>query len=38
MRAPDTHETLLQVEGVALAFGGVRALRDVSFNVPSTDI
>ncbi|WP_024510689.1 ABC transporter ATP-binding protein [Bradyrhizobium sp. ARR65] len=38
MRAPDTNEILLQVEGVALAFGGVRALRDVSFNVRKGEI
>ncbi|QIG95147.1 MULTISPECIES: ABC transporter ATP-binding protein [unclassified Bradyrhizobium] len=38
MRAPDTNEILLQVEGVALAFGGVKALRDVSFNVRKGEI
>jgi len=38
MRAPDANEILLQVEGVALAFGGVRALRDVSFNVRKGEI
>src|SRR6516162_1807194 len=38
MRAPDTNEVLLQVEGVALAFGGVAALRDVSFNVRKGEI
>ena len=38
MRAPDTNEILLQVEGVALAFGGVKALRDVSFNVRRGEI
>ena len=38
MRAPDTNEVLLQVEGVALAFGGVRALRDVSFNIRKGEI
>ena len=38
MRAPDTNEVLLQVEGVALAFGGVRALRDVSFNIRRGEI
>ena len=25
MRAPDTNEILLQVEGVSLAFGGVKS-------------
>jgi branched-chain amino acid transport system ATP-binding protein len=29
MTAPDTNEILLQVEGVSLAFGGVKALTDV---------
>src|SRR6201988_5012821 len=38
MRAPDTNEILLQVEGVALAFGGVRALRDVSFDIRRGEI
>ena len=38
MRAPDTNEVLLQVDGVALAFGGVRALRDVSFNIRKGEI
>ncbi|MCC8984092.1 ABC transporter ATP-binding protein [Bradyrhizobium acaciae] len=38
MRAPNANEILLQVEGVALAFGGVRALRDVSFNVRKGEI
>jgi len=38
MRAPDTSEILLQIEGVALAFGGVAALRDVSFNVRKGEI
>jgi branched-chain amino acid transport system ATP-binding protein len=38
MRAPDTSEILLQVEGVSLAFGGVKALRDVSFNIRKGEI
>ncbi|MGY4406492.1 ABC transporter ATP-binding protein [Bradyrhizobium sp. USDA 3315] len=38
MRAPNANEILLQVEGVALAFGGVKALRDVSFNVKKGEI
>ena len=38
MRAPDTSEVLLQVEGVSLGFGGVRALRDVSFNIRKGEI
>ena len=38
MRAPDTNEILLQVERVSLAFGGVKALRDVSFNIRKGEI
>ncbi|OKO74432.1 ABC transporter ATP-binding protein [Bradyrhizobium sp. AS23.2] len=38
MRPPDTNEILLQVEGVALSFGGVRALKDVSLNVRKGEI
>jgi branched-chain amino acid transport system ATP-binding protein len=38
MRAPDTSEILLKIEGVALTFGGVAALRDVSFNVRKGEI
>ncbi|OKO71610.1 ABC transporter [Bradyrhizobium sp. NAS80.1] len=38
MRAPDTNEILLQVEAVALSFGGVRALKDVSFNIRKGEI
>src|SRR5512144_2650759 len=38
MRAPDTSEILLQVEGVSLAFGGVRALRDISFDIRKGEI
>jgi branched-chain amino acid transport system ATP-binding protein len=38
MRAPDANEIMLQVEGVCLAFGGVKALRDVSFNIRNSEI
>src|SRR5262244_1823324 len=38
MRAPDANEIMLQVEGVCLAFGGVKALRDVSFNIRKGEI
>src|SRR6202163_1854750 len=38
MRAPDTNEVLLQVEGVSLAFGGVKALTDVSFDIMKGEI
>src|SRR5437870_3279045 len=38
MRAPDTNEILLQVEGVSLAFGGVKALTDVSFDIRTGEI
>src|SRR6202051_3392013 len=38
MRAPDTNESLLQVEGVSLAFGGVKALTDVSFDVRKGEV
>ena len=38
MRAPDTNEILLQVEGVSLAFGGVKALTDVSFDIRKSEI
>src|ERR1700726_5066064 len=38
MRAPDTNEILLQVEGVSLAFGGIKALRDVSFDIRKGEI
>ena len=38
MRAPDTNEILLQVEGVSLAFGGVKALTDVSFDIRKGEI
>ena len=33
MRSPDVNDVLLRVEGVSLAFGGVKALTDVSFDV-----
>ncbi|TWC07103.1 amino acid/amide ABC transporter ATP-binding protein 1 (HAAT family) [Bradyrhizobium macuxiense] len=38
MRAPDADDILLQVERVALSFGGVKALRDVSFNIRKGEI
>ncbi|WOH48334.1 ABC transporter ATP-binding protein [Bradyrhizobium sp. sBnM-33] len=38
MRMPDTSEILLQVEGVSLAFGGVKALRDVSLDIRRGEI
>src|SRR6476619_4414747 len=38
MRAPGTNEILLQVEGVSLVFGGVRALTDVSFDIRKGEI
>src|SRR5580692_5300612 len=38
MRAPDTNEILLQVEDVSLAFGGVKALTDVSFDIMRGEI
>ncbi|MEH2507965.1 MULTISPECIES: ABC transporter ATP-binding protein [unclassified Bradyrhizobium] len=38
MRTPDTSEILLQVEGVSLAFGGVKALRDVSLDIRKGEI
>src|SRR5881396_1527050 len=38
MRMPDTSEILLEVEGVSLAFGGVKALRDVSFDIRKGEI
>ncbi|WP_028349752.1 ABC transporter ATP-binding protein [Bradyrhizobium murdochi] len=38
MRMPDTSEILLQVEGVSLAFGGVKALRDVSLDIRKGEI
>jgi branched-chain amino acid transport system ATP-binding protein len=38
MRSPDVSDVLLSVEGVSLAFGGVKALTDVSFNVRKGEI
>ena len=38
MRMPDTSEILLVVQGVSLAFGGVKALRDVSFDIRKGEI
>lgn len=38
MRAPVTNEILLQVECVSLAFGGVKALTDVSFDIMKGEI
>jgi len=38
MRAPATKDILLQVEGVSLAFGGLKALREVSFNIRKGEI
>jgi branched-chain amino acid transport system ATP-binding protein len=37
-RAHQIGEVLLSVEGVSLAFGGVRALNDVSFDVRSHEV
>src|SRR3979411_3379091 len=38
MRAPDTSEILLQGEGESTAFGGVKALTDVSFDIRKGEI
>src|SRR5437899_7591185 len=38
MRMPDTSEILLLVQGVSLAFGGVKALTDVSFDIRKGEI
>jgi len=38
MRSPDVNGVLLSVEGVSLAFGGVKALTDVSFDVRKGEI
>ena len=38
MRSPDVQDVLLSVEGVSLAFGGVKALTDVSFDVRKGEI
>ena len=38
MRSPDVNGVLLSVDGVSLAFGGVKALTDVSFDVRKGEI
>lgn len=38
MRSPEANGVLLSVEGVSLAFGGVKALTDVSFDVRKGEI
>jgi branched-chain amino acid transport system ATP-binding protein len=38
MRSPDVNGVMLSVEGVSLAFGGVKALTDVSFDVRKGEI
>src|SRR5437773_574 len=38
MRTPDTSKILLQLEHVSLSFGGVKALRDVSFDIRKGEI
>jgi branched-chain amino acid transport system ATP-binding protein len=38
MRSPDVNDVLLRVEGVSLAFGGVKALTDVSFDVRKGEV
>src|SRR6516225_11634350 len=38
MRLPDVSDVLLRVESVSLAFGGVKALTDVSFDVRKGEI
>ena len=38
MRMSHTSEILLLVQGVSLAFGGVKALRDVSFDIRKGEI
>ena len=38
MRSPGVNDVLLRVEGVSLAFGGVRALTDVSFDIRRGEI
>src|SRR6201995_1543800 len=38
MRAPDRNEILLQVEGLSLGFGGLKALTDVSFDIRRGEI
>jgi branched-chain amino acid transport system ATP-binding protein len=38
MRSPSVNDVMLSVEGVSLAFGGVKALTDVSFNIRKGEI
>jgi branched-chain amino acid transport system ATP-binding protein len=38
MRSPTTDNVMLSVEGVSLAFGGVKALTDVSFDIRQGEI
>src|SRR4029453_15102568 len=38
MRTPETSEIMLSVQGVSLTFGGVKALRDVSFDIRKGEI
>lgn len=38
MRSPSVNDVMLSVEGVSLAFGGVKALTDVSFDVRRGEI
>jgi branched-chain amino acid transport system ATP-binding protein len=38
MRSPAVDDIMLNVEGVSLAFGGVKALTDVSFNIRKGEI
>jgi branched-chain amino acid transport system ATP-binding protein len=38
MRSPGVNDVLLKIEGVSLAFGGVKALTDVSFDIRSGEI
>jgi branched-chain amino acid transport system ATP-binding protein len=38
MRSPSLNDVMLSVEGVSLAFGGVKALTDVSFDIRTGEI
>jgi branched-chain amino acid transport system ATP-binding protein len=38
MRSPSVNDVMLSVDGVSLAFGGVKALTDVSFNIRKGEI
>jgi branched-chain amino acid transport system ATP-binding protein len=38
MRSPGVNDVLLRIEGVSLAFGGVKALTDVSFDIRNGEI